>query len=139
MVDWLFLPQNFGPVSSSLGGETGSETSHLVKLSLPDIFKFRIKLMFPLLIKSSQEHPNANSQHKKEICRDTRHPRSLNDSKENSKRAYLRVKVLKTESKRTSESEETDTNFICFKRFASESFGNMYDRYSSTKPQCVLL
>ena len=49
MVDWMFLPQNFGPVSrylrgetgsetgsetrSERGGETGSETSHLVKLN----------------------------------------------------------------------------------------------------------
>ena len=44
MVDWLFLSQNFGPVSrpesetgGETGSETGSETSHLVKLSLPDI------------------------------------------------------------------------------------------------------
>ena len=59
--DWLFLPQNFQPVSCFLsrppreigarqgvrqgarqggetGSETGSETSHLVKLSLLDIF-----------------------------------------------------------------------------------------------------
>ena len=69
---------------------------------------------------------------------------SLKNSKENkcinNERAYLRVTLLKTENKRTSESEETDMNFII--HVSSDSSLNRLEmcvRYSTTNPQCVLL